>query len=163
MLSSFFRFFVISLLLPFAAMSAATESEQDIQQKFKPVDLAAFFEQNQISKRLAAEKKRLMLPPEAIRFNAQLMSAPKRGRFSLVYDALGLWEAKGVSLDEKPDVTYSAFIGSESGPVLGMYLSSAAAGQLQEYAVGDELTFYAVHLYNYSGGPRLVVLWAGAE
>ncbi len=161
MFSKVFRFLMINLLLATASVVGATESEQDIQQKFKPVDLAVFFDQNQISEKLATEKKRVMLQPQAIRFTARLMSAPKPGKFSLVYDALGLWGAKGVSLDERPKVTHSAFVGSESGPVLGMYLSSSAAGQLQEYVVGDELTFYAVHLYNYSGGPRLVVL--GAE
>lgn len=149
----------VFLLMPLSVI-ASEQSGQDIQQKFRQVSLVEFFNENQLSREMAEEKKRVMLPPDAVRFRARLMALPKPGQFSLVYDALNIWG--GVDRGgEKPEVTHSAFIGLSSGPVLGMYLSSGAVSQLVEFSVGDELTFYAVHLYNYSGGPRLVVL--GAE
>lgn len=152
---------LLSVCLVMGPSISMAEDKQDIQQRFKQVELSDFFKENQISEKLAAEKKRVMLPPEAVQFKARLMSPPKPGQFSLVYDALGLWGREDSSSDERPEVTHSAFIGSESGPVLGMYLSSAAAKQLVPLEVGSDLTVYAVHLYNYAGGPRLVVL--GAE
>lgn len=158
-----FSFCLIALNSVAAGLERETWGEianETIEQSYQQINLTEFYNENQIPEQMVQKKQRLMLPPSAVQFDARLMSAPKPGQFSLVYDALGLWQ-QAEEADDRPEVTHSAFVGVDNGPVLGMYLSKAAAKQIQQYEVNSNLHLYAVHLYNYAGGPRLVVL--GAE
>ncbi len=123
--------------------------------RYQAIELATFIEKNHVSAKMAAKKQRAMLPPSAVQFDARLMVAPEPGTFSLVYDALGLWGD-----GELPEVTHSVFVGADNGRVIGAYVSRAAASQLQKLAVGSVVHFYAIHIYNYARGPRLVIVAA---
>ncbi|MCV6611683.1 MAG: hypothetical protein OIF55_12990 [Amphritea sp.] len=149
-------FFIFFLNMPVHAQSVDHSPAQEL---FEEVDLAKFYIENQIADDMAEKKHRLMLQPSPVRFQAFLMSMPKLGSFSLVYDAFALWtDQQFVVQDKGAVINHSAFLGLHEGPVLGVYLSDAVAHQLKNYSVGTELEIYAVHIYNYSGGPRLVVL-----
>lgn len=84
------------------------------------------------------------------------MSKPKAGKFSLAYDALQLWQGQS----ELPIIDHSAFVGLQEGPVLGVYVTHEAAKMLQAIELEKPTQFYAMHIYNYSKGPRLVIVAA---
>ncbi len=128
-------------------------SDEQVKQQYERVNLAAFIRKNHVSKQMADKKQRTMLPPALIQFKGRLMAAAKPGKFSLVYDAINLWAG-----GDQPAVTHSAFIGAEDGRVIGSYVTQSAAVQMKGLEVGGELIFYALHLYNYAKGPRVLIL-----
>ena len=86
------------------------------------------------------------------------MSKPKPGTFELVYDALSLWPSEA---DEAlPIINHSAFVGYKETPVIGAYLSDKAAEMLLQVDMAKPVTFYAIHIYNYARGPRVVIVAA---
>lgn len=140
--------------------SVAAHAGSTTEGSYRWVDLQDFFNNNHVSSELAEKKHRLMFKPEAIQFDAVLKSRPESGRFSLVYEALALWQSAS---DEKgsPKINHSIFVGTlDDGPVLGMYLSDSAVEYLSDAPLDKPMRFYAVHIYNYAGGPRMVVLAA---
>ncbi|WP_421867216.1 hypothetical protein [Motiliproteus sp.] len=162
--------FVLSLLLAItplslaAGNSPASSNAHTIQQQYQSVELDQLIDQNQIPERMVEKKQRVMLSPRAIRFDARLMQRPQPGEFSLVYDALNLWPSD----QPLPTINHSAFIQSDDGRVIGAYVTQQAASQLQSLAdQADSLPLnchlYAVHIYNYANGPRLIVIAAGTS
>lgn len=113
-----------------------------------------------MSKQMADKKQRAMLPPSAVQFNAKLMQAPTSGEFSLVYDALLLWPSDA----PLPKIDHSAFLQAKDGRVISVYVSDAAAAQLKALYQNSPVDahIYAIHIYNYAQGPRLVVIGASA-
>lgn len=132
-------------------VNVSKQSEQ-----FNPVQLTEFIDNNQIPLRMVEKRQRVMLPPSTIRFDATLMAPPKSGKFSLVYDALHLW-----GTGEMPEIDHSAFIGAKDGRVISVYVSKTAAQQVKKLPQTKTSRFYAVHIYNYAKGPRLIIV--GAE
>lgn len=124
--------------------------------QFESVELEEFIYANQLSAQMIKKQQRLILQPSTIQFDATLMAPPKAGQFSLVYDALRLWGD-----GDMPEVSHSAFVGAKDGRVIAVYVSKPAAQQLKSLPQNELSHFYAVHIYNYAKGPRLVVI--GAE
>ncbi len=151
------RFLLFGLVFLFS-LNAVAEDLVDRRVAYKPVVLNTFIAENKVSKRMAEKKQRLMLPPSAISFEAFLMSKPKQGKFELVYEALSLWSSE--SDDGLPNVNYSAFVGYKEEPVIGVYVSEKAAEMLLQVDMTKPVTFYAIHIYNYAKGPRVVIVAA---
>lgn len=147
------RLFLVFVLL-FSVGASANASEVDSKASYQSVELEEFARANHVSARMSKKKQRLMLKPTPVRFKAQLMSKPASGEFSLAYDALQLWGAES----ELPNINHSAFVGLQAGPVLGMYVTQEAADMLNGYGLNTPAMFYAMHIYNYSKGPRLVIV-----
>lgn len=145
-------FLAFGIQLTWAEQAAVSEQPE----QFKTVQLSSFIDNNQISLRMVEKKQRVMLPPSTIQFDATLMAPPQSGQFSLVYDALKLWGA-----GEMPEIDHSAFIGTKDGRVIAVYVSKEAAQQLKTLPHTTLSRFYAVHIYNYAKGPRLIII--GAE
>lgn len=156
--------FFISLILTLSSPVSADplpDTQRHTDQPFESINLTHFIDNNQIPTDMAAAKKRVMLPPSAIQFDATLLQPPKPGEFTLVYDALSLWQSDA----PMPNVDHSAFLQADDNRVIGVYVSSAAAEQLKviaSHAMNKPIKshIYAVHIYNYAKGPRLVVLGA---
>ncbi|WP_415882140.1 hypothetical protein [Neptuniibacter sp. QD34_54] len=141
----------------FFSLQLHADSSLDKQRDtYRSIELATFVKANYVSATMAEKKQRLMLQPEAIQFQALLMARPKPGRFSLAYDALQLWERD----EELPNIDHSAFVGLKNGPVLGVYVTHEAAKMLNKIELEKPVQFYAMHIYNYSNGPRLVIVAA---
>lgn len=151
------RFFFLIILF-FSFNLHAVTPEIDSRDVYREVMLSVFVDANQISQIMTDKKQRLMLKPEPIAFQAALMSEPKPGQFSLAYDALRLWQGE----EELPDIDHSAFVGIEGGPVLGVYVTHEAAKMLESIPLKTPATFYAMHIYNYAKGPRLVIVAVNA-
>lgn len=146
---------VFLLVLPSIIVSA-----EEVSDSYKTVNLKQFYNENHIPVEMAAEKKRVMLKPTPIRFKAELASKPLPGKFSLAYEALQLWGNAG----ELPVIDHSAFVGfPDKGPVLGVYVTQEAAGMLKQVDMDKPVTFYAMHIYNYAKGPRLVIVAAESK
>ena len=99
------------------------------------------------------ESRRMMIKPYKFRFDGELMSAPKAGDYSVIYQGLEVWGVKPL-----PDASHSAYIKTPGGKVIGVYLQNSAALRLNNEAIGTKATFYVLHAYNYKHGPRLLVL-----
>ena len=164
----FYSRILLSLSLLLALSSAVlAETIQDIDttvsNEFKSIQLSDFIDTNQVSAEMAAAKSRFMLPPSAIQFDATLLQPPKPGKFSLVYDALSLWQSDA----PLPTVDHSAFLQTDDERVIAVYVSSVAAEQLKAIAAQNiklpqKSHIYAIHIYNYAKGPRLVVIGASS-
>jgi hypothetical protein len=154
----------LSLLLALSSSVFAEDlSHTDVNSdnKFETIELSNFIDKNQIPIDMIAAKKRVMLPPNAVQFDSTLLQSPKPGKFSLVYDALSLWQSDA----PLPTVDHSAFLQTDDERVIAVYVSSVAAEQLkliaaQNIKAPQKSHIYAVHIYNYSKGPRLVVIGA---
>lgn len=147
----YFLFFI------FCSFQLNAEPSQGQQRDvYRSVELTPFVNANYVSQAMADKKQRLMIQPEPIQFQARLMSKPKTGQFSLAYDALQLWQGE----EELPLIDHSAFVGLKDGPVLGVYVTHEAAKMLQLLDLNTPAKFYAMHIYNYSNGPRLVIVAA---
>lgn len=152
-------FMLIALVLLALSSQAIASNSSDtapVSSQFNSVVLSTFIDANQLSAKMIEKQQRLMLPPSTIKFDAMLMAPPKAGHFSLVYDALNLWGD-----GEMPEISHSAFLGAKDGRVIAVYVSRSAAHQLKSLPQNQLNHFYAVHIYNYTKGPRLVVI--GAE
>lgn len=151
-------FVAVSLLISCFCHADALTSNTTGQ--FKKIDLDTFIAQNHVSKKMADKKQRAMLPPTAVQFTAKLMQAPKPGKFSLVYDALSLWPSD----EPLPHIDHSAFLKADNGRVISTYVSKVAAEQLKSLYIDTPVDthIYAIHIYNYAKGPRLVVIGAAA-
>lgn len=151
---------MFSLLLAASWLNSAMAATDTQPTPFTQVTLSQFIADNQISEAMAAKKERLMLPPSAITFKATLMASPKPGQFSLVYDALSLWPGD----EPLPNVSHSAYLQADNGHVLPVYVADKAATQLAQlydaHQTPTPCTVFAVHIYNYAKGPRIVVLGA---
>jgi len=99
------------------------------------------------------DKRRVMIKPYQLRFEGELMAAPKSGSYSLIYDSLKLW-----GLQPLPNVTHASYIKTPGNKVMPVYLDESAAKRLSDEPVGMKATFYALHVYNYEHGPRLLIL-----
>jgi hypothetical protein len=99
------------------------------------------------------DTRRLMIKPYKLRFEGELMTKPKAGSYSLIYDSLKLW-----GVDPLPNVTHSSYIKTNGGKVIAVYLQDSVAERLSESNVGAQGTFYVLHAYNYEHGPRFLVL-----
>ncbi|WP_415889028.1 hypothetical protein ACMXYV_13705 [Neptuniibacter sp. SY11_33] len=150
------RFVLLSLCMLSSISTSLADVLQDQRGIYKSVNLVQFVNKNQLSTQMAEKKQRLMIQPEPIQFQAQLMSMPKAGKFSLAYDALQLWQSES----ELPTIDHSAFVGLQEGPVLGVYVTHEAAKMLRQINLEVPTQFYAMHIYNYSKGPRLVIVAA---
>lgn len=153
-LSIFLFVFSLSVQADIAAEHASTSHHASAE--YQHVNLLDFYTQNQIPEDMAAKKQRVMLPPKAIQFEGWAMALAKPGKFSLVYDALSLWSTE----EDLPKVTHSAFISAKGAPVLPVYVAEEAAKHIEAIGVKNMASFYAVHIYNYAKGPRLVIVAA---
>ncbi len=152
-------FLLILSFFSFAVSAAigAAELEADLRGSYRPVHLAGFVQENQLSEEMIAKKQRLMKQPEAISFEATLVSRPKQGNYTLAYDALNLWSGN----EKLPVIEHSAFVGfAAQGPVLGVYVAQGAVKILEQLELDAPAVFYAVHIYTYAKGPRLVIVAA---
>ncbi len=122
------------------------------------IDLDVFITDNQIPDDGTGKNQRTMLRPAPVQFVARLLQAPQPGQFDLVYDALALWPHEG----PPPEVSHSAFLQSSGEQVLAAYVSKPAAQALlalhEQAGQALPVRVYALHLYNYSKGPRLLVI-----
>lgn len=137
---------------------SATAVQINYRKEYPPVQLSDYIAANQISEQMAQKKQRLIKQPVPISFKGWAMAQPKSGKFELVHDTLSLWGDDA----ELPKVNYSGFIASDDTPVLSVYVSDEAAKHMQAIGVEKPAIFYAVHIYTYAKGPRLVIVAAEA-
>lgn len=143
---------LVFLLLSYVANA---DVSVDYRTEYEPVQLVEFVKSNQISQRMIDNKQRLMKQPKAIQFEGWAMSVPKPGKFELVYDALKFWSSPD---DDMLEVDHSAYVTAEAAPVLSVYVTHSAAESMKNIGVKNKAVFYALHIYTYAKGPRLLII-----
>lgn len=97
--------------------------------------------------------QRIILQPTPVSFVAAIHRLPERQTTDYLRKVLDMMKvAEAAEVGERIVVTYG------DGQFLPLYIESAAARRLAGSAqVGERRRFYALHVYNYSKGPALVV------
>lgn len=149
MRSMHFRHSLVFVLLIFLISPIHAKSSESSQQLYPPKDIDGMID------RLKAEgdKRRVMIKPYQLSFKAELMSELKQGEYSLIYDGLQFW-----GIDPMPEVTHSIYVKTPGGKVIGVYVEKEAATGLAKENVGAQAELYALHVYNYEHGPRLLIV-----
>lgn len=100
-----------------------------------------------------ASGQRIIFAPTAIRFKAALGALPVAQKADYLYTALGM-----MKVGNPPKVSQRIGIDFGGERLLPAYIEDGAATRLgKETRIGQSLTFYAYHVYNYSKGPALLV------
>ena len=144
---NFILILCLLMMVPSWADIPASQTETDLQYPQKDID-------GMLSRLLKeGDKRRIMIKPYKLRFKGQLMAKPEMGDYSLAYDSLQLWSSASL-----PTISHSSYIQTAAGKVIAVYVEEAVASRLSHENVGLQATFYALHLYNYEYGPRLLIL-----
>lgn len=97
--------------------------------------------------------QRIILQPAPVSFVAEIHRLPERQTTDYLRKVLDMMRvAEASEVGERIVVSYG------EGQYLPMYIETSAARRLSETGqVGERRRFYALHVYNYSKGPALVV------
>jgi hypothetical protein len=132
-----------------AASSAAVDQASDPEASYKEVDLKAMVG----SSRSEVPGQRIIFAPSPIKFRATLAAMPAPQKADYLKKALGMMGVGGTL-----QVSQRIGLGYGGDKALAAYIDDAAAARLaREAKVGQQLNFYAYHVYNHSRGPALVV------
>ena len=132
-----------------AASSAAVDQAGDPAAAYKDVDLKAMV----ASSRSEVPGQRIIFAPSPVKFRATLAAMPAPQKADYLKKALGMMGVGGTL-----QVSQRIGIGYGGDKALAAYIDDAAAARLsREAKVGQQLNFYAYHVYNHSRGPALVV------
>ncbi len=140
------------LLLLFSNICFA-ESKSDVY-KFKKIDSFSGFISSSKLGESATDNERLPISDSYVDVNVVLKEKPGAGTFSLVHFMM-----KGMGFTPI-DISHSAFIAAGNGTVLNAYVTPDAAAVLSDVDVDTVINIKAIHLYNFSRGPRLIILAA---
>ena len=126
--------------LPAAAGAAAA---------YQPVDFTKLVE----SSRTPVPGQKIILRPTPVSFSATLLQMPVAQRSDYLRQVLAMMRSANT-----PKVEQRVVLAYAPGKGMPVYIEQAAAQRLtREARVGERRRFYALHVYNYSKGPALVV------
>lgn len=136
--------------LPAAAASSAVVNQAgDPAAAYKGVDLKTMV----ATSRSEVPGQRIIFAPSPVKFRATLAAMPAPQKADYLKKALGLMGVGGTL-----QVSQRIGIGYGGDKALVAYIDDTAAARLaREAKVGQQLDFYAYHVYNHSRGPALVV------
>lgn len=142
---------IFSLLLASSAVIATTPVE-----KVTLAELVA-----KTTPEVNAPKQRIVLVPKIISFQATLVDGPKAQKATYLNEALAMMRVK-----PQPKVSQRIVLGylDANGKQrhLSVYIEDSAALSAKKLKVGEQREFTALHVYNYSRGPALLVMGFGA-
>lgn len=129
--------------------AAASSAASDPAAAYKDVDLKTMVGNS----RSEVPGQRIIFAPSPVKFRATLAAMPAPQKADYLKKALGMMGVGGT-------LQVSQRIGLDYGgdKALAAYIDDAAAARLtREARIGQQLNFYAYHVYNHSRGPALVV------
>lgn len=130
---------------PAAAPPAAASPEQS----YERVELATLVDKS----RTAMPGQKIILRPTPVSFTATLVRLPEPQRADYLTQALQM-----MRVGEVPEVKERIVLGYGDERFLIAYIEAATARRLAATAkAGERRRFYALHAYNYSKGPALLV------
>lgn len=116
---------------------------------YQPVDLARLVE----TSRTPVAGQKIILRPSPVSFSATLLQMPVAQRSEYLRQVLAMMQTA-----TPPKVEQRVVLGYAPDKGLPVYIEQAAALRLaREARLGEQRRFYALHVYNYSKGPALVV------
>ena len=108
-----------------------------------------------------APQQRIVLSPKLIRFQASLMDGPKAQKADYLNEALAMMRVK-----PQPKVSQRIVLGyldaKGAQRNLSVYIEDSAALTAKALKIGEQREFTALHVYNYSRGPALLIMGFGA-
>lgn len=144
------------LLLPalciVLGLSGALAADASPANDYRTVELAKFVDQSR-----TPAGQRIILRPTGVSFVATLHRLPEPQTTAYLRQVLGM-----MKVAEAGDVTQRIVVSFGKDRFLPVYIEAAAAKRLSQNArAGERRRFYALHVYNYSKGPALVVTTFG--
>ena len=151
-------FFALAALTALTAPSALAQNQPAAAASSATADPAAAYKDVDLKTMVGASRsevpgQRIIFAPSPVKFRATLAAMPAPQKADYLKKALGLMGVGGT-------LQVSQRIGIDYGgdKALAAYIDDAAALRLsREAKVGQQLNFYAYHVYNHSRGPALVV------
>ncbi len=140
-----------------AASQSAAKQSADL--KLKDIKLADL-----VTKAMPADPKAssvgIMLVPSLVRFNATLLEGPKPQKAEKLLESLAM-----MGFSPAPKVSQRIVLGyfdakGKSQHIVA-YIEDKAVPLMKTKSVGDAFEFTAVHAYNFSRGPGLLVMAFG--
>ena len=129
--------------------AAASSAASDPAAAYKDVDLKTMVGNS----RSEVPGQRIIFAPSPVKFRATLAAMPAPQKADYLKKALSMMGVGGTL-----QVSQRIGIGYGGDKALAAYIDDAAAARLaREAKVGQQLSFYAYHVYNHSRGPALVV------
>lgn len=151
-------FFALAALSALTAPSALAQSQPAAAASSAPADPAAAYKDVDLktmvgNSRSEVPGQRIIFAPSPVKFRATLAAMPAPQKADYLKKALSMMGVGGT-------LQVSQRIGIDYGgdKALAAYIDDAAAARLtREARIGQQLNFYAYHVYNHSRGPALVV------
>jgi len=140
--SLFFCFFI-----------SASANSSGVAYEYKKIEkFSDFLSENIIS--LTESDERVMKHGSFVDVDVVIRGRPEAGQFYLVHFLI-----QGLGYNPV-DITHSVFVGDDKGRVVNSYATPTAASALKSVDVGKVVRIQAMHLYNFSEGPRFVIMTA---
>jgi hypothetical protein len=138
---------LLATALPAAA--EAPPAAASPEQSYERVDLTSLVDKS----RTAMPGQKIILRPTTVSFTATLVRLPEPQRADYLTQALQM-----MRVGEVPEVKERIVLGYGDDRYLTAYIEAATARRLAATAkAGERRRFYALHAYNYSKGPALLV------
>lgn len=132
-----------------AADAGRAPAVASVADAYQPVDFARLVE----TSRTPVPGQKIILRPTPVSFSATLLQMPVAQRSDYLRQVLALMQSANT-----PKVEQRVVLGYAPDKGMPVYIEQAAAQRLlREAKAGDRRRFYALHVYNYSKGPALVV------
>lgn len=140
---------VAAFFHPAGPAAAEDELQQDTRSSYRQVELEKLVD----GSRTEIPGQRIVLRPENLSFVAVLEDLPAPQRAEYLTSVLHMMQAS-----EVPEVRQRIVLRYGDERFLTAYIESEVARRLEETAkVGERRRFYALHVYNYSKGPALLI------
>lgn len=142
-----------SMLPAHAATAPLAATAAPAAAAYQPVDFAQLV----ASSRTPVPGQKIILRPSPVSFSATLLQMPVPQRSDYLRQVLALMQSTNT-----PKVEQRVVLGYAPDKGMPVYIEQAAAQRLaREAKAGERRRFYALHVYNYSKGPALVVTSLG--
>lgn len=137
------------------ALPAQAAAPAAVEQSYQQVELARLVE----SSRTPVAGQKIVIRPSPVSFSATLLQMPVPQRSDYLRQVLGMMQTARV-----PTVEQRVVLGYGDNKGMPAYIEQVAARRLAaEAKAGERRRFYALHVYNYSKGPALVITSFGAR
>ena len=135
------------------ASACAWAGGASLPKPYQPVELATLIE----TSRTPVAGQKIIIRPNPVSFSATLLQGPKAQRSDYLRQVLSMMPPEPM-----PQVQQGIVLGYGNSQGMPAYIDQAIAKRLQtELKIGERRRFYALHVYNYSKGPALVVTGFG--
>ena len=143
-----------ALLLASMLLPGRGVASPGVDADYPPVTLPSFVDQSR-----TPAGQRIILRPTPVSFVATIHRMPEQQTTRYLKQVMNMMQVSAAG-----DVSQRIVVRYGDNQYLPLYINDEAAARLGEQAqAGEQRRFYALHVYNYSKGPALIVVSFGGR